>query len=85
MINFECGGFILGIVLFYLMCDGYGEGYIMCVLMELVWGKKKLLVMLVWERERFVGKIKENDKYFFIFGGDMVVLFYLFIDDWVCV
>ncbi|CAF2049653.1 spermidine sinapoyl-CoA acyltransferase [Brassica rapa] len=81
--NFECGGFILGIALSHSMCDGYGEGHIMCALTELARGKKKPLATPVWERERLVGKTKENDKHSFIPGGDTAASPYLPTDDWV--
>ncbi|KAF3495822.1 hypothetical protein DY000_02057140 [Brassica cretica] len=83
--NFECGGFILGIALSHSMCDGYGEGHIMCALTELARGEKKPMATPVWERERLVGRPKENDKPSFIPGGDTAASPYLPTDDWVCV
>ncbi|CAH8363586.1 unnamed protein product [Eruca vesicaria subsp. sativa] len=81
--NFECGGFILGIALSHSMCDGYGEGNIMCALTELAGGKKKPTVTPVWERERLVGRPKENDQAPFVPGGDTAASPYLPTDDWV--
>ncbi|CAN6906394.1 unnamed protein product [Brassica oleracea] len=81
--NFECGGFILGIALSHSMCDGYGEGHIMCALTELARGEKKPMAMPVRERERLVGRPKENDKPSFIPGGDTATSPYLPTDDWV--
>ncbi|KAF2588202.1 hypothetical protein F2Q70_00041383 [Brassica cretica] len=80
--NFECGGFILGIALSHSMCDGYGEGHIMCALTELARGEKKPMATPVWERERLVGRPKENDKPSFIPGGDTAASPYLPTDDW---
>ena len=75
----------MGVALPHSMCDGFGEGHIMCALTELARGKKKPLATPVWERERLVGKTKENDKHSFIPGGDTAASPYLPTDDWVCV
>ncbi|CAH8358184.1 unnamed protein product [Eruca vesicaria subsp. sativa] len=81
--NFECGGFILGMAMSHAMCDGYGEGHIMCALTELAGGKKKPTVTPVWERERLVGRSEENNRAPFVPGGDTAASPYLPADDWV--
>ncbi|KAG2311022.1 hypothetical protein Bca4012_025487 [Brassica carinata] len=81
--NFECGGFILGMAMSHAMCDGFGEGHIMCALTELAGGKKKPTVTPVWERERLLGRPEENDKAPFVPGGDTAASPYLPTDDWV--
>ncbi|KAJ0233345.1 Spermidine sinapoyl-CoA acyltransferase [Hirschfeldia incana] len=81
--NFECGGFILGIAMSHSICDGYGEGHIMCALTELARGEKKPTATPVWERERLVGRPKEHDKSPFIPGGDTAASPYLPTDGWV--
>ncbi|KAG7567430.1 Transferase [Arabidopsis thaliana x Arabidopsis arenosa] len=80
--KFECGGFILGMAMSHAMCDGYGEGHIMCALTELVGGEKKPMVTPVWERERLVGK-PEDDQPPFVPGDDTAASPYLPTDDWV--
>ncbi|KAJ4872491.1 Spermidine sinapoyl CoA acyltransferase [Raphanus sativus] len=81
--NFECGGFILGVALPHSMCDGYGEGHIMCALTELAGGKNMPTVTPVWERERLVGRPIENDQVPFVPEGDTASSPYLPTDDWV--
>ncbi|KAL0716526.1 hypothetical protein Bca4012_065848 [Brassica carinata] len=81
--NFECGGFILGVALAHSMCDGYGEGHIMRALTELAGGKNMPTVTPVWERERLVGRPKENDQVPFVPEGDTAISPYLPTDDWV--
>ncbi|CAH8389883.1 unnamed protein product [Eruca vesicaria subsp. sativa] len=68
--NFECGGFILGMAMSHAMCDGYGEGHIMCALTELAGGKKKPTVT-------------PNNRAPFVPGGDTAASPYLPADDWV--
>ncbi|KAJ4881263.1 Spermidine sinapoyl CoA acyltransferase [Raphanus sativus] len=81
--NFECGGFILGVALPHSMCDGYGEGHIMCALTELAGGKNMPTVTPVWERERLVGRPIENDQVPFVPEGDTATSPYSPTDDWV--
>ncbi|KAF8111829.1 hypothetical protein N665_0072s0040 [Sinapis alba] len=81
--KFKCGGFILGVALPHSMCDGYGEGHIMCALTELAGGKNMPTVMPVWERERLVGRPKENDQVPSLPQGDTATSPYLPTDDWV--
>ncbi|XP_019083733.1 PREDICTED: spermidine sinapoyl-CoA acyltransferase-like [Camelina sativa] len=66
----------------HAMCDGYGEGHIMCALTELAGGKKSTLTP-VWERERLVGKPEDDDQPPFLPGGDTAASPYLPTDDWV--
>ncbi|XP_010429302.2 PREDICTED: spermidine sinapoyl-CoA acyltransferase-like [Camelina sativa] len=80
--KFRCGGFTLGIAISHAMCDGYGLGHTMCALAELVGGKKKLRVTPVWERERLVGKPREDDQPPFV-PVYTAVSPYLPTDDWV--
>lgn len=68
----------------HAMCDGYGEGHIMCALTDLAGGKKKPMVTPIWERERLVGK-PEDDQPPFVPGDDTAASPYLPTDDWVCV
>uniref|UniRef100_M4FBE8 Uncharacterized protein n=2 Tax=Brassica campestris TaxID=3711 RepID=M4FBE8_BRACM len=81
--NFKCGGFILGVALPHSMCDGFGEGHIMCALTELAGGKNMPTVTPVWERERLVGRPKDNDQVPFVPEGDTATSPYLPTDDWV--
>ena len=67
------------------MCDGFGEGHIMCALTELAGGKNMPTVTPVWERERLVGRPKDNDQVPFVPEGDTATSPYLPTDDWVCV
>ncbi|CAN6803317.1 unnamed protein product [Brassica oleracea] len=81
--NFKCGGFILGVALPHSMCDGFGEGHIMCALTELAGGKNMPTVTPVWERERLVGRPRDNDQVPFVPEGDTATSPYLPTDDWV--
>ncbi|EOA27125.1 hypothetical protein CARUB_v10023225mg [Capsella rubella] len=82
--KFGCGGFILGMAMSHAMCDGYGEGHIMCALTELAGGNKKPTLTPVWERERLVGKPEDDDdEPPFLPGGDTAASPYLPTDDWV--
>ncbi|XP_019093525.1 PREDICTED: spermidine sinapoyl-CoA acyltransferase-like [Camelina sativa] len=81
--KFGCGGFVLGMAMSHAMCDGYGEGHIMCALTELAGGKKKPALTPVWERERLVGKPEDDDQPPFLPDGETAASPYLPTDDWV--
>lgn len=58
--KFSCGGFTIGMGLSHSVCDGYGAALFFRTLTELASGKLEPTVKPVWEREKLVGKPKQD-------------------------